>query len=388
MINSYRIIPTYTGDVSGIASALYELGGMVVIHDPSGCNSTYNTHDETRWYDEDSLIYISGLSEMDAILGNDQKFIEDILFAAEQMHPAFIALTSSPIPFLNGTDFQGIAKVLQKRAGIPVFYVRSNGTHDYSVGAGEAFRSLAELLFADAGKSGKEKRERHPETISINLLGLTPLDYDADGVTASLQEKLKAFRILSSWSMGSSLEDLKRAADADVNLVVSVTGLAAAQYMEEKLGIPYVVGTPIGSYADVLLAQIREAARSGKGCSPEGQIQTPMEEAPDPEIVLVGEPVIMQGLAEHLRLASGIRPTVINPLETACPGVERMTRGEEDLEAILAHAKGFIGDPLYRPLLPAGTTFAAYSHEAFSGRCFRRNRINLLEDKELEKICL
>ena len=38
-------LSTYTADVSGVCSALYELGGMVVIHDPSGCNSTYNTHD-------------------------------------------------------------------------------------------------------------------------------------------------------------------------------------------------------------------------------------------------------------------------------------------------------------------------------------------------------
>ena len=28
------------------------------MHDPSGCNSTYNTHDEIRWYDQDSLIFI------------------------------------------------------------------------------------------------------------------------------------------------------------------------------------------------------------------------------------------------------------------------------------------------------------------------------------------
>ena len=44
MKKTYRILPVYTGDVSGAASALYELGGMTVIHDPSGCNSTYNTH--------------------------------------------------------------------------------------------------------------------------------------------------------------------------------------------------------------------------------------------------------------------------------------------------------------------------------------------------------
>ena len=51
-------IPVYTGDVSGFASALYELGGMLVIHDHLGCNSTYNTHDEVRWYDKEPDIYI------------------------------------------------------------------------------------------------------------------------------------------------------------------------------------------------------------------------------------------------------------------------------------------------------------------------------------------
>ena len=60
MKEAYRILPVCAGDVSGIASALYELGGMVVIHDPSGCNSTYNTHDEIRWYDQESRRYRGG----------------------------------------------------------------------------------------------------------------------------------------------------------------------------------------------------------------------------------------------------------------------------------------------------------------------------------------
>ena len=86
MRQSYRIIPIYTADVSGVCSALYELGGMTVMHDPSGCNSTYNTHDEIRWYDQDSLIFISGLTEIDAIMGNDRKFIDDIEHAARELH--------------------------------------------------------------------------------------------------------------------------------------------------------------------------------------------------------------------------------------------------------------------------------------------------------------
>ncbi|MBR5753288.1 MAG: hypothetical protein IKX83_02260, partial [Clostridia bacterium] len=40
----------YTSDLSGVCSALYELGGLLVMHDASGCNSTYATHDEPRWY--------------------------------------------------------------------------------------------------------------------------------------------------------------------------------------------------------------------------------------------------------------------------------------------------------------------------------------------------
>ena len=87
MKRSYKIIPIYTADVSGVCSALYELGGMTVMHDPSGCNSTYNTHDEIRWYDKDSLIYISGLSEIDAVMGNDAKFINDIEEAARELKP-------------------------------------------------------------------------------------------------------------------------------------------------------------------------------------------------------------------------------------------------------------------------------------------------------------
>ena len=83
MKRSYKIIPIYTADVSGVCSALYELGGMTVMHDPSGCNSTYNTHDEPRWYEMDSLVFISGLSQMDAIMGNDDKFIHDIVRAAK-----------------------------------------------------------------------------------------------------------------------------------------------------------------------------------------------------------------------------------------------------------------------------------------------------------------
>ncbi|MBQ5684575.1 MAG: hypothetical protein IIV27_02950, partial [Clostridia bacterium] len=93
----------YSSDLSGVCSALYELGGLLVMHDASGCNSTYATHDEPRWYGSDSLIFISGLREYDAILGNDEKYIRDVCEAAEETHPTFIAVFGSPIAAMTGT---------------------------------------------------------------------------------------------------------------------------------------------------------------------------------------------------------------------------------------------------------------------------------------------
>ena len=374
MVNSYRIIPVYTGDVSGAASALYELGGMTVIHDPSGCNSTYNTHDETRWYDEDSLIYISGLNEVDAILGNDEKFINDIVYAAGKMHPKFIALASSPIPFLNGTDFQGIARVIEKRTGVATFYVPTNGTHDYSIGAGEAFAALAARLLPE-----KDLTKTPGSRVRINVLGVTPLDFDAPGAIDGLKEKLADFEILSVWAQGSDLEELAAGRMADVNLVVSVTGLKLARWMEAHWGIPYVVGCPVGAYAPVLSEQLQKAARGET-------IAMPAEEATADPVYLVGEPVMAMSLREHLKRAAGIKAQVVNPLETPCPTVSLNTRGEEDLEALLQGASWVVADPLYRPLLSAGTKFTGFSHEAFSGRIFRGHRVNVFDEEALKRL--
>ena len=204
MNRSNRILPVYTGDVSGACSALFELGGMVVIHDPSGCNSTYNTHDETRWYDHDSLIFITALRERDAILGNDEKVVRDVVDAARELRPRFIAITNSPIPFIAGTDFAALCKLIEQQAGIPCFYVRSNGMHDYSVGAGGALAAIAERFVEPAAV----------QLGTLNLLGVTPLDFCRDEQVSDLHRFVReaGFEELSCWAMGSDLDELAQAA--------------------------------------------------------------------------------------------------------------------------------------------------------------------------------
>ena len=372
MRQSYRIIPIYTADVSGVCSALYELGGMTVMHDPSGCNSTYNTHDEIRWYDQDSLIFISGLTEIDAIMGNDQKFINDIEHAARELHPEFIALAGSPIPFMTGTDFPAIAQVIENETGIPTFSIPTNGMNDYVYGAGIALEEIAKrFVNVPAGKQEKNRCTSR----NVNLLGVTPLDFGprekVDILKANLQKY--GWSVSSTWAMGDDLDTLKKSGEADVNLVVSAVGLRAAKVLWEKCNIPYVIGTPNQWRAEEI-ADAMELATAKGVKQPVVYLQNRMQQ--DAEIMLIGEPVTMGSLAAGIEKAYGRSVRVLCPLkecEDLLGEKDEEVLGEEAMEEALKSAKIIVADPLYRPICPRDSTFYELPHIAFSGRIYLKN---------------
>ena len=378
MKEAYRIIPGYAGDVSGVASALYELGGMVVMHDPSGCNSTYNTHDEVRWYRKESYIFISGLNTRDAVLGNDDKFMEDIVAAATGLSPApkFIALCNSPIPFLNGTDFRGIARLLEKRLQIPVFYVKTNGMHDYVDGAGRAFACFANRMLP---RSCEKVASLDP--VRINLLGMTPLDFADYQNVENLKKQLEraGFTLVANWSYGSSFDEVMTSGQADVNLVLSATGLPLAQKLRELYGQPYVMGLPLGSLAKVLYENIKKAARGEEYCvNPALELLSGEDREEGKTLYLIGEAVSAKSLAYHYVKDLGFhRAVVLCPLEGSKELIspeagDLLTEGEEELEDFFKDKKNvsILCDPLYRPILPSGAKIYEYPSLSFSGRIF------------------
>ena len=44
---------------------------------------------------------------------------------------------------------------------------------------------------------------------------------------------------------------------------------------------------------------------------------------------------------------------------------------EDEIEILSGKAGAILADPMYQPVIPAGTVFHALPHEAFSGRCYR-----------------
>lgn len=440
---------TYTADVSGVCSALYELGGMTVIHDPSGCNSTYSTHDEPRWFDTDSLMFVSGLDEMTAVLGDDNVLIDDVTHAVQDLKPRFVTLCSGSIPHIIAFDCKGVAHLLEKRTGVPMLPVATTGNRSYVAGVGAALTEWVKR-FADplespyrVGSSGSPDCSANTlegaagpescavkklngvadpeacgnESFSVNLLGVTPLDFSINGNVDAMRKVFEdaGIPVNCCAAMGESFDSLRHIFCASVNVVVSSCGRRLARYMEQTAGIPYVEGTPIGAYGAARLPELAKEAYEKKRASLEedshgalggtsdslrmllkkkkgdsegiclwkGNPAHERWDVPDGQILIIGEEIFAQSLAAAI---NQLTPDCRHGLQAFAvwPDVDHGFP-EDVLAELIRKSRYIIGDPLYRTIPHDSTqnTFVDFPHEAYSGRIFR-DRIPVFIGKDYD----
>ena len=369
-------ISTYSADAFGVCSALYELGGLIVMHDASGCNSTYTTHDEPRWYDMDSMVYISGLTEIEAIMGDDGRLTDDITSAAAELHPKFIAIVGTTIPAMTGFDVDATARVVESRTGIKTYGFKTTGMRSYVHGVSEAFLALTDIVSDNYG-SKQTMSEGSGESLgadiktgsgtdnekSVNILGLTPLDFSINGSDKAIKAyyEAKGYKVISTWAMGSSMEEILEAPKAGLNIVVSEAGISAAKKMKEEFGIPFKAGIPVGG------EDIDITVRFGA----EGY--TPVEVSyKDCDCIIIGEAVSSFSLAEYLKQKTGRNIGVIVSTDLDEDGIaDALLTAPDDCTVI--------ADPLFKPLLN-NKKLIRLPHEAFSGRLYRDEIPDIITD--------
>ena len=271
----------FAPDTSGAAAVFFGLGALTVIVDAGGCAGNIAGFDEPRWQRGRSAVFSAGLRDMDAIMGRDDHLVAKLQLAAEDIAADFIALVSSPVPAVIGTDFRALARLGKKATGLPVVTADCDGTRLYDKGAGKAWLALMkEFVGQDTGEKAAGK--------TVGLLGVTPLDFSeaeaarlaeraqADGAQVLLYgagvENSRAYSgaaaaaesgALFATNVGAQfiaptplcqttplssttsstvingLPALRHAHTATENIVVSAQGLRAAKWLQQHFGTPY-----------------------------------------------------------------------------------------------------------------------------------------------------
>ena len=366
-------------------------------------------------------MFVSGLDEMTAVLGDDNVLIDDVAHAVHDLKPRFVTLCSGSIPHIIAFDCKGVAHLLEKRTGVPMLPVTTTGNRSYVAGVGAALTEWVKR-FADptespyrVGSSGSPDCSANtlegaagPESFSVNLLGVTPLDFSINGNVDAMRKVFEdaGIPVNCCAAMGESFDSLRHIFRASVNVVVSSCGRRLARYMEQTAGIPYVEGTPIGAYGAARLPELAIEAHEKKRASLSGASGTAGKETaarpgslrmlltkkkgdsegiclwkgnpahdrwdvPDGQILIIGEEVFAQSLAAAI---NQLTPDCRHGLQAFAvwPDVEHGFP-EDVLAELIRKSRYIIGDPLYRAIPHDSTqnTFVDFPHEAYSGRIFR-----------------
>lgn len=376
----FRHLPPFAADYSGVASAFHDLGGLIVIHDASGCTGSFTGYDEPRWYHGNASVYCSGLREFDAILGNDQRLLDNLRQIAGSRDFSFIAIVGSPVPMLVGFDFHGFATLVESETGIPTLGFPTTGLACYHHGLDSAYRAFAER-FLPVPLPGPLDR-------AVNILGASPLD----NFTPDSVDQLRALvaaqggTVLSVWGQGDGFAAMQHAPAAQLNLVVSSAALPLAQYFARRWEQPFVLGAPLGEHGQASLGERLRRALDRHGDGPADAVPPAGRAAGASagSVLLLGEQLQMNALRDALRRSyPGVSVAVAGFFAWAPSLAEAQDAhfANEEAAQRFIHAGHFdvlVGDPLFRSL-PGHDDRVAYvdcPHYAVSGRIYRDHTVS------------
>lgn len=211
----------------------------MVTHDPSGCVGNYVYCDEPRWYHDPQPVFSSCVGELEIISGDSAHSISLIENAVREFAPPFVCILSSPVPALVGCDVTSMAASITDSTGVPCFGIETEGFQYYHKGVEKAMALLVDR-FAD------KRSDSIPHT--INILGMTPLDYGDISEFNKLCKVLNDFgwNVNCAMGFGDSLDSVKKLRSAEKNIVMSMGALPLAKKLERENGTPFFVGPPCG----------------------------------------------------------------------------------------------------------------------------------------------
>lgn len=256
-----KYLTPFAPDQSGAVSVFYALGGLTVIVDAGGCTGNICGFDEPRWqtgYGDRNgrvgAVFSAGLRDMDAILGRDDLLVRKLTEAAAQIRAEFIALVGTPVPAVIGTDLFALKRMTEKKTGMKVIVVPSNGMELYDKGIETALLELFKEYAKEREAKNTANDKKSGSRNIVGVIGLTPLDFFDPKTSVKLRKHLtdRGASDVYCYGWDEGTDEFKNAGDVAENLVVSPAGLESARYLQKRYGTPFRTGWPLAA-ADLTL---------------------------------------------------------------------------------------------------------------------------------------
>ena len=236
-----RFLPTPSDRMGIIWSLLAVQGAIVLEYGPAG-----TTHYSMGLYGGLGLrfqnrLFTTHMSEDDVVMGDVTRLEEALIELDKNYAPKVIFVVASSVTAVIGTDIKGVCRYMQNEVKAKLVAFEQGGFRgDYSVGLAETYKLLVKNL---------PKKDVAQEKGVYNIIGASAWRYrmasDIWEVKNLLSEAL-SLSCNACLCCDTSVEELQALGKAQVNIVLGNEGLAAAQYLEEKFGTPYVYAAPYG----------------------------------------------------------------------------------------------------------------------------------------------
>ena len=358
-------LPPFAADYSGVCSAVFDYHCLVIINDAACCTRNYVEYEEPRWSRGKRTALSSELRTVEVVMGDERRIIDNAVDAIKKSAPEFSVILGTPVTSVVGMDMDGIAKDIEKRTGVPCIGFSTSGFEHYDRGVSSALISLIDRF-------GKRT-----ETIanSVNILGITPFDFGLCNVKSICSVLTDAgFKIGFVGTMDSDMQSLQASPNSAVNLVVSISGLKAAQQMERMYSTPWVCGVPIGKEGtNQVIEMLHKAVKTGKN---QFYIDT-VPGGKKTEIIISADQVVASSLRASLRSAGCDIPIGISSFfsvnKAMCGSYDVHIPDEASFCRVLTQSgcTTVIGDPLLK-LIPymSGKKFISLPQSAISDNLY------------------
>ena len=250
-----RFLSTPSDRMGIIWSLLAVQGAIVLEYGPAG-----TTHYSMGLYGGLGLrfqnrMFTTHMSEDDVVMGDVTRLEDAIVELDKSYAPKVIFVVASSVTAVIGTDIKGVCRYMQNEVKAKLVAFEQGGFRgDYSIGLAETYKLLVRNL---------PKKGVAAEKGVYNIIGASMWRYRMESDIWEIKSLLSEVLGLSCNAClccDTSVEELEDMGLAQVNIVLGNEGLAAAKYLQEKFGTPYVYAVPYGYNGTLsFLAQVGEA---------------------------------------------------------------------------------------------------------------------------------